>query len=474
MRNVLAPVMPSRASVRSGAIGLVLGCLLVSRRAVAEPEPGERRVRAMTLDQSLAHARAHHPAAAASRARIEAALREADAVSAQWLLRVGAFAQVVGSTVNNSTTTMISNPTVDIPRVGATRVDRTADMTPYASTAVAVGFRQELFDFGRIAAERAAASGLADVERQRATAVEIDTSFAVTQAFFAVQSARAVAQASRTAYERAVAHRDLARANVASGMRPPIELTRSEADVARYEAGTVRAEGALHVARSVFAASVGVADDELDAIGDPVTSPELPSLEDLAQRLAATPLAREAQARLDAQRSETRRLDAQTRPNVFATASVSSRAGGAPPSAGSVSVGEGFLPLAPNYHVGVVLAWSLIDPTFGRRAEASRARETSLGAEASFALRNQRAVLASAWRDAETSARSLDALARAEAAARANLDQAEQRFRVGLGTSTELADAQALRTEAEVQLAVARFQARRARASLDRIVQESR
>ncbi len=466
--------MPSPPPLRRGGLGLLVGCLFATRLAAAQPEGGAPPVRAMTLEQSLAYARAHHPAEVASRARIEAALREADAVSAQWLPRVGAFAQIVGSTVNNSTTTMLSSPTVDIPRIGATRVDRTADMTPYASTAVAVGLRQELFDFGRIAAERAAATGLADVERQRARGVEIDTSFAVTQSFFAVQSARAVAQASRSAFVRAVAHRDLARANVASGMRPPIELTRSEADVARYEAGTVRAEGALHVARSVFAAAVGVADDELDASGDDAANLDLPSFDELAQKLAGTPLAREAQARLDAQRGETRRLEAQTRPNLFATAAVSSRAGGAPPNAGTVSVGDGFLPIVPNYDVGLMLAWPLLDPTFGRRADASRARETSLGAEASVALRNQRALLATAWREAETSARSLDALARAEAAARANLDQAEQRFRVGLGTSTELADAQALRTEAEVQLAVARFQARRARASLDRIVQESR
>ena len=68
----------------------------------------------------------------------------------------------------------------------------------------------------------------------------------------------------------------------------------------------------------------------------------------------------------------------------------------------------------------------------------------------------------------------LGALQRGAEAARANYDQADNRFRVGLGTSTELADAQALRTEAEIQLAIGQFQVARTRAGLDRAIAEAR
>ena len=57
-------------------------------------------------------------------------------------------------------------------------------------------------------------------------------------------------------------------------------------------------------------------------------------------------------------------------------------------------------------------------------------------------------------------------------AAVANSAQADARFREGLGTSVELADSEALRTDAEIQLAVGRFEVARARAYLGRVIAE--
>ena len=59
------------------------------------------------------------------------------------------------------------------------------------------------------------------------------------------------------------------------------------------------------------------------------------------------------------------------------------------------------------------------------------------------------AAIASAWREADVAVRSLDALARAAEAGRANYEQAERRFEVGLGTST--APAQDLSVDAAPQ-----------------------
>ena len=61
-----------------------------------------------------------------------------------------------------------------IPRIGATRGTATGSWSPYASTFVGLGVNQELFDFGRIAAQAAAADALTDVERQRTRSVTLD------------------------------------------------------------------------------------------------------------------------------------------------------------------------------------------------------------------------------------------------------------------------------------------------------------
>lgn len=428
----------------------------------------------MSLDEARVFARTHHLRVIAARQRLLAARRDADVPGAQWLPRVGAMAQVVGSTTNNSSSTVLGTSAVDLPRIGATTVDATADMQPYPTTAAALGARQQLLDFGRIAAERNAAVLAGEVERFRAGSAALDVELGVDQSFFAVLASVAIEEASRAAFERAAQHRDLARANVTSGMRPPIELTRAEADVARYEAGMMRARASVHVARSVFAIAVGVDEVELDAAGVAGEAKALPSLVSALGLAAGSPTVLEGRARLEAQRAETTRLDAQTRPNVFATASFSGRAGGAPPSSGRVPDGEGWLPIVPNYSVGVVFTWALIEPGWDRRADASRAREQALVSEADFVLRNQRGLISAAYHEADASVQTLGALERGAAAARANYEQAENRFRVGLGTSTELADAQALRTDADIQLAIGKFQMARTRAALERAVAEAR
>ena len=55
---------------------------------------------------------------------------------------------------------------------------------------------------------------------------------------------------------------------------------------------------------------------------------------------------------------------------------------------------------------------------------------------------------------------------------RANYAQADARFKAGLGTSVELADAEGLRTEAEIQLVLGEFELARARAAFGRTIAE--
>lgn len=463
------------------AMAVLAAVLATGHPARAEEPPPpppsptvESPVRTVTLEEAVRIALTQQPRIAAARSRFEAAKRDADVPGAEWLPRIAAMAQLVGGTANNSTTTILGTGGIDLPRIGGTRVTDSPDMQPYASTVVAIGLRQELYDFGRIAAAKAAATLQADVEKHRLANTELDVSYGVAEAYYAVLAATAIEEASRAAYDRAVQHRDFARANVTSGLRPPIELTRAEADVARYDASTTRATGSLHIARSVLALAMGVDDAEIGASARPSPAEPLPKLAELAGRADNTPLVAEGRARVEANRAETKRLEAQNRPNLLGTASVSGRAGGATPSAGPVPDGNGWLPLVPNYDAGVLLTWPILDPMWGRRADASRAREQAAKAELENVRRNQRQLVSSAWQEAKVTTEALAALQRGADAGKANYDQADHRFHVGLGTSTELADAQALRTEADIQLAIGRFQAARARAALDRAIGEIR
>lgn len=451
---------------------VVVSALSVSGVSFAD-EPNDAQLQAFTLEQAIAHAKSHSPDIAVANARIQAARAFAAVPRAQWRPTFGAVAEIVGSSVNNSTATILSNPRVDLPRIGATRLSTQPDFTPYATTLVAAGMRQELFDFGRIAAEAAALDAQVDLERKRAEGATFDVVLHVVEAFYAVRAAKAVAKAAEDASNRATVYRDATRAAVGAGMRTPVDLARAEAEVAKFDVGKVRAKGALDAARAVFAAVVGLDQAGLDAI-DASTNDELgelPSMEQLIEQARRDSIeVRQAEARVGLAQAETNAAAAQLRPNLFLTASVSGRAGGAPTQAGDVALGHGFLPLVPNWNVGAVLSVPLYDPTLTARRNALHEVERARSAELEVARVAQVAAVRRAYVDAIAVRNELVALERAEAAAKASHAQAEARFKAGLGTILDLVDAESLRVEAEVGRAVGAFHVARARAILERVV----
>jgi outer membrane protein TolC len=428
----------------------------------------------MTLTEAIAHARAHQPAIRAALARVAAEREAARIPRAQWLPSVGVTAQIFAATANNSTGTYVGAPFVDVPRIGGTTVSATGSAKPYPATFVAAGVNQEIFDFGRIAAQSAAADALVDVARQRAAVEQLDVDFLVEESFFAVYTAKAVQRASDEAYERARVHRELAKAAVASGMRSPVELTRAEADLARFDIGRERARAGVSIAQGVLAATVGVPEPALDVPGEAPALRELPSLEE-AMRAAARrdPRVLEAEARLRAQEKLTKAIGAELRPKLGLTSTISVRAGGAPPSgSGEPAKGGGWAPDIPNWDVGVVLSWPIFHgPTFARE-RASRAREEVERAELERVRYARSVAVQQAWIAVNVARAALPALERSVEAARANYEQAEARFKSGLGTSVELADAEALRVQAEIDLASGRFDFARARIGFARAIAE--
>jgi outer membrane protein TolC len=437
---------------------------------------GEPAARAVTLDEALAYARTHQPAVVAARARIAAAVAEGDVPRSLWKPTVGVTAQLFGATANNTTGSYASISAIDIPRIGATRSVSSvggAAFQPYATSFVGIGVGQELFDFGRIAARAAALDALVDVAKEESSLAVLDLEIQVRESFYAVLAAKGVLAASEGAFRRSQVHRDFAKAGVDQGLRPPIELTRAEADLARFDVGRIRARGGLRAAQSVLAAAVGIDDLVLDTAGDAPPVDDVPSLREALRRAAERdPAIREAVARLKAQEARTKAISAETRPDVSLTATLSGRAGGAPPTSGEVPTGNGLLPYVPNWDVGVVFTWPIYDPTVNARAEASSAHEAVERAGIDVVKKEQVAAVQRAYVSLDVARMALPALDRAFSTAVANSQQADARFKQGLGTSVELADAESLRARAEIDVALGKFDVARARAQLARVLAE--
>jgi len=430
-------------------------------------------MRAMTLDEALRYARNHQPSLQSALARVAAAAADRRVARAQWLPAFGATLQAIEGTTNNSTASYIGVREVALPRIGGTPIRSTGTFTPSTSTLAALGAGQEVFDFGRIAAQAAVADVAYETEQYRAGAERLRVELLVKEAYFAVHGARAVLRAAEDAYARAQVHRDMAAAAVKSGLHAPIELTRAEADLTKFDVGRIRANGSLTTARVVFAAAVGLDDRMLDAAGEPPPLAPTPAFElGLKQALDRDPSMQEARARVRGAGALTHAIGAELRPDLLLTATFSERAGTATPSSGPTSPDYGPLPTVPNWDLGLVLRWPIYDPVVAARRAAAAARIDVARADLDSMTQGQTAAVQQGYEVVQVAQAALVGLQRAVDAAHANYAQAEARFKAGLGTSLELADAETLRTEAEIQLAVGRYDVLRARALLARLFGE--
>lgn len=458
--------------MRSKALIFVILSIALPLQAEEERPPLSPGA-AMTLAAALSYAHAHQPSLQAAQARIAAARAAAAVVRAEWLPQLGATAQLFYGTMNNSTAMFLGVRPVDLPRIGGSRGDGGFG-DAYPSTVVALGLRQLVFDAGRLAALSAAADAETTVRKERARGESLDVALQVETLFYGVLAARAVERAAAEAYHRTSVRRDMVKASVDRGLRPAIDLSRAEADLTRFAVGRTRARGGIELAQALLAAAVGVPELLLDAVGSELdqvpAQPPLPVLgEAIASALQREPALLAALARLVAQQALTRATTLRWAPSLSFTAGLSGRAGGAP-TTGGPSPQSGWLPSVPNWDLGLVVQAPLFDGVLLAARRESQAQEAVLRHELDVVRRRLLAEIQRRYTAFRTAEATLPALLAAASAAQKNYEQASARFRVGLSTSVELADAEALRTDAEIQLSLGRFDVLMARAAFNRSI----
>ena len=434
--------------------------------------PLSATARSMSLGEAVAYARVHQPAIRAALSRVTERMAQAKVPSGQWLPTVAVTAQIYGMTANNTSATYLATPFMDVPRIGGTAqvVPGSANLAPYASTLVGAGVTQELFDFGRIGAQRAALDELVNVESHRSDVERLNIDFGVEEAYFSVLAAKAIVRASDEAYDRSKVHRDLAQRGVDSGLRPPIELTRSEADLARFDVDRVRSRGGLAVAQTVLGAAIGAPELSIDTAVDSPQPSDMPSLNEALQRAQARdPAIAAAIADLRAAEQHTRAVGAELRPDLSLTGTLSGRAGGA---GGAPPSGDGWIPSVPNWDVGAIFSWPLFNGVIDARRNAAQTVEQVRHDEIDIARDQLIARVRRTFEQVQVSRSAIAALQSQVVAARANYAQADARFGAGIGNAVELADAEAVRTDADIQLAIGQFDLARDRAAFGRAIAE--
>jgi outer membrane protein TolC len=135
-------------------------------------------------------------------------------------------------------------------------------------------------------------------------------------------------------------------------------------------------------------------------------------------------------------------------------------------------MGEGWLPVVPNWDIALVLSWPLFDPVVTARAKASESREALRRAQIDESQLLIVAEIRRRYAEFVVARDSLPALDHAVDVAKVNEQQVQARFQGGLANSVELADAEALLADAEIRRVMGLFDMYRARARLSRAIAE--
>jgi len=376
-----------------------------------------------------------------------------------YLPRVDFLGQLNRATRNNVYGMLLPQATVP-PISGPPLPDN--KLTNVWGTAVGMLVSWEPFDFGL----RQAGVDTAASARKRADRALESTRFEVAataaDAFLTLLAAERAAEAAAASLQRAKIFHEVVDALARAQLRPGADAARARAEMAAAGTQLIQAEQAAAVARASLGQLLAVPSGSIRAEEGPLSG--LPT--ETGAEAAATvdhPLIREQSAAIDEAKARLNVLERSYYPRFNLQAAIYGRGTGANPDFTTGGAAAGLGPNVHNWGIGMSVTLPLAELAAIRakkeiethRERAETARQAQLMQELASRLEKAQAALEGARRVAGNTPVQLEA-------ARAALDQATARYKSGLGNVLEVAEAQRLLTQAEIDDALARLNVWRA------------
>jgi outer membrane protein TolC len=405
-------------------------------------------------EQAVESALRHYPAIRVSQEQIQAAAAGIGLARTAYLPSVDALGQINRATRNNVFGLLL--PQSVIPSISGPVLGTNNAGTVWGS-ALGGLVTWEPFDFGL----RRANVGIAEAARAQSEATlkrtRFDVALAAADAYLTLAAAQATVRAAQAGVDRAQTVAETIGALVDAQLRPGADRSRADAELAAARTQLIQAETAVDTGRATLAEFVGGAPGQIT-----IAAPALGSLppEQTAAPLnpAANPRMVEQEATIDEARAELRALQRTYFPRFYAQAAAYSRGTGAYTNGVRLGGANGLAPTTANGAVGFSVEFPIFDFASIRSREA--VQSANIRAQAARAdliaveLRAQWNQAAAAYAGARRIAANTPIQVKA---ARDAADQATARYRAGLGNIDEVAEAQRLLTQAEIDDALARL-----------------
>ena len=447
--------------IRSRVIPILTLCvLLIPVRAGAQPSSQSGPPQALTLEQAIQYATEHYPTVRAALEQVNALTAGVDVARSAYLPRLDSLWQSNHGTANNIFGQVL--PQSVIPALTGPVLSSASSESVWGSATGAL-FSWEPFDFGLRHASVVSAEAALTQARAGETLTRLDVQNAVGAAFFGVLAAQRAVIATDADLQRRNVLLQSVQALVNNQLRPGADQSRMEAERAAAQTRVIQVQQSLAIAQATLNRVLGATGSGVTIVADPLLT-RLPG-SDISQ-VAATehPLARVRHASLEQVEAQEAVLARTDFPRVFVQSSVFARGSGANTN-GVVDGGLDGLGLdRANWAAGVQIQFpNLFDFSSLRArkaaAAASARASTALYDEALLTVTSQQHAAAAYLQAARAIAANTPVQL---AAAQQSERQARARYDAGLATIVEVADAQSLLAQAEVQDQLARVDVWRA------------
>ncbi|MBZ5621988.1 MAG: TolC family protein [Acidobacteriia bacterium] len=408
----------------------------------------------LTLSQAVEDALKSYPSIRVSQEQINAAAAGIQLARTAYLPRVDMLAQANRATRNNVFGLLLPQST--IPSMSGP-VLGTNNLGTVWGSAVGTLVTWEPFDFGLRKASMAAANAARAQQETTLKRTQFDVTVAAADAYVTLVAAQETVRAAQAGVDRAEVLSRTIGALVNAQLRPGADASRAQAELAAARTQLIQARQTVEVARVNLSQFVGL-EPALITISAPRLLQLPPEQTVTPLDTATNPLSIEQNATVEQLRAQSKILERSYFPRFFLQGSAYARGTGAEVSGTNLGGLNGLAPTTQDYALG----FSVTFPVFDRASIRAREAGQSATIRAEMARYQQIATdLKARWNAAVATlggVRSVAANTPVQvAAARVATEQATARYQSGLGNIDEVAEAQRLLTQSEIDDALARL-----------------
>ncbi len=443
------PGAPTNFTPRRGG-RLCASLLLVPLLALAQ----QPSTRLFTLEEAVTYALGNYPAIRAASEQTAAARAGVSLARTSYLPRADMLWQSNRATRNNIAGLLL--PQSVIPPISGP-VPALASNSSVWGSGAGLLLSWEPFDFGLRRATVEAAESTEARAQNELSLTRLDVAAAAADAFLAVVAAQERVRGAQANLERREVFAKVVHALADQQLRPGADASRADAEMAAARILLLQAQEVERVSRVGLAQALGIAGTDIQVqqgslLRTPPDQPPAPP------KLASHPLAAVDRARIEESRAQLQILERTYFPRFSLQSAVSGRGSGVRPDGSLAGGSNGLGPDRSNWAVGLTVTFPLADfASLRARKEieaANERREVARYDQSMQQLTGQWERARAAWEVARQIAANTPIQLQA---AQATETQARARYQSGLAGIVEVADAQRLVVEAEIEDALARL-----------------